>query len=229
MVFEGFSKEALLFLDEIAANNTKEWFEANRDRYEKLILNPSRAFVEEMGEHLMALVPTINAIPKINGSLFRIYRDIRFRKDKTPIKTRIGIIFWQGGGKRMQSSSFYLHFGTQTLFMAAGIRGFSDETLKKYRNYIQNEKNRETLHEVMQNLSQKGYRLPEPKYKRLPGEFDKDISYAELTKYANMFVYKENPHPKAFFNENFCDFAYEIYEEMLPMQEWVYEMTLYDG
>ena len=85
MVFEGFSKEALDFLQEIRENNTKEWFEANRERYEKLILEPSRAYVEEMGEHLMALVPTINAVPKINGSLFRIDRDIRFRKDKTPI------------------------------------------------------------------------------------------------------------------------------------------------
>ena len=228
MVFNGFSQEALDFLQEIEQNNTKEWFEANRERYERLILEPSRAFVEEMGEYLMALVSTINAVPKINGSLFRIYRDIRFRKDKRPIKSRIGIIFWQGGGKRMQSSSFYLHFDPKTLFFATGIRGFSDETLKKYRNYIHNERNRESLHIVMQSMIEKGYSLPEPKYKCIPREFDKDISYPELTKYASMFAYKEIPLPKAFFTHELCDFAYKIYEDMLPMQEWVYEMTLHD-
>ena len=226
MVFDGFSKEALVFLQEIRENNTKAWFEANRERYEQLILEPSRAYVTEMGEHLMALVSTINAVPKINASLFRIYRDIRFRKDKTPIKSKIGIIFWQGGGKRMQSSSFYMHFDPETVFFSIGIRGFSDETLKKYRSYIREEQHREDLHEIMKKLSQKGYLLPEPKYKRIPQGFDKDISHPELTRYASMYAYKEIPHPPQFFTAQLCDFAYDLYEEMMPMQEWVYKMTV---
>ena len=69
-MFTSFPEETLPFLAELEANNTKEWFEANRQRYYDLILDPSKAFVEEMGEHLMALVPTINAIAKINHSLF---------------------------------------------------------------------------------------------------------------------------------------------------------------
>ena len=77
MEFKGFSKKTLPFLSSIRKNNNKEWFEAHRTEYEELILNPSRAFVVEMGEHLQALEPTINAIPKINKSLYRIYRDTR--------------------------------------------------------------------------------------------------------------------------------------------------------
>ena len=225
-MFTGFSQEALDFLYEIRENNTKEWFEANRERYEQLILEPSRAFVTEMGEHLQALVPTINAVPKVNGSLFRIYRDIRFRKDKTPIKSRIGVIFWQGGGKRMQSSSFYMHFDPETVFFAVGIRGFSDETLRKYREYIKEEWHRESLHEVMEKLAKKGFHFPEPKYKRLPQGFDKEMPHPELVKYASMYAYKEFPHPPEFFSEALCDYAYTLYEAMFPMQQWVYEMTL---
>ena len=106
MEFKGFDKKTLPFLDYIRKNNNKEWFSAHKDEYETLILNPSRSFVTEMGEHLQALVPTINAIPKINKSLYRIYRDSRRPNAiAQPIKERIGILFWQGNTKRMQSSS----------------------------------------------------------------------------------------------------------------------------
>ena len=226
MVFDGFSKEALDFLNEIKHNNTKEWFEANRDRYEHLILTPSRGFVQEMGEHLQALVPTINAIPKINGSLFRIYRDIRFRKDKTPIKTKIGVIFWQGAGKRMQSSSFYMHFDTDKLFLAVGIRGFSPQTLQKYRDFIKEEKHAKSLFEILEEMQKKGYKLPQTKYKRLPNSFEKTYPFKQLALYGNMYAYYEVKHPCEFFNEKLCDWAYEHYENMLPLQQWVYEMTL---
>lgn len=72
MEFQGF-KGALDFLKEIRKNNNKEWFEAHRDVYEKTILNPSKAFVVEMGEHLLALEPTVEAEPKMNKSLFKMY------------------------------------------------------------------------------------------------------------------------------------------------------------
>jgi len=120
MEFVGFPPQTLEFLQQIRENNDKEWFQTHKEEYKKFILEPSRAFVEEMGEHLMALEPTIHAIPKINHSLFRIYRDIRrMGADKRPIKSRIGIIFWQGRGSRLQSSSFYLHFSPRG---CAGLR-----------------------------------------------------------------------------------------------------------
>ncbi|MEA3373439.1 MAG: DUF2461 domain-containing protein [Campylobacterota bacterium] len=220
-----FPKESLDFLARIRRNNTKEWFEAHRDEYEKLILEPSRAIAVEMGEHLQALVPTINAVPKINGSLFRIYRDIRFSKDKTPIKSRIGMIFWQGRGKRMQSSCFYLHFSPDDLFFAVGIRGFSKETLAAYRSYIKDDKHRAELYEILEEMKAKGYEIPEAKYKRLPREFDKSMTYPELALYDSMYAYKVVA-PQRIHNEDFIDEAYQIYEGLLPLQQWVYEMTL---
>jgi len=226
MEFKGFSQESLDFLNDIRQNNNKEWFEANRDRYEELILEPSRAFVEEMGEHLQALVPTIHAKPKVNGSLFRIYRDIRFSKDKTPIKSRIGVIFWQGVGKRMQSSSFYLHFSPDELFFAVGIRGFSRESLIGYRDYIKHDRNREELYQILQDIEAKGYSIPEPSYKRVPREFESTITHSHLTKFSAMYAYKQTPFDDILFTEALVDHAYQIYEDLLPLQQWVYEMTL---
>ncbi len=226
MKFHGFSQEALDFLKNIENSNTKEWFEAHRLEYERLILEPSRSFVTEMGEHLQPLVPTINAVPKVNGSLFRIYRDIRFSKNKLPLKSKIGIIFWQGGGKRMQSSSFYLHFDHESIFFAVGIRGFDDNNLKKYREYIKEQKHRERLYDILKELEKKGCSLAQPKYKRVPFGFEKDISHLELTRFASMYAYRQMKHPEAFFSYELCDFSYKIFEQMHSLQQWVYEMTL---
>ena len=82
MQFNGFSKEGIEFLKRLEVNNTKVWFENNRTIWEKHILLPNTNFVQEMGETLQILIPTIHFKPKVSGSLFRIYRDVRFSKDK---------------------------------------------------------------------------------------------------------------------------------------------------
>jgi uncharacterized protein (TIGR02453 family) len=224
-MFQGFPEKSLSFLKAVAANNNKEWFDAHKHEYTTLILEPSRAFVVEMGEHLQALVPTVNAVPKVNGSLFRIYRDSRFHRSD-PIKDHIGIIFWQGNGPRMASSSFYMHFDAQTLFFAVGIRKFKPEMLAAYRDYIKEAKHRESLHMILETLKSKGYRLPEPRYKRYPKGFNADIPHACLSLFDAMYAYTVMKPEKAFFTADLPMMAYTIYEELFDLQQWVYEMTL---
>lgn len=212
-------------MDSTTSNNTKEWFELHKEEYRQHLLEPSRDFVTEMGEHLQALVPTINAIPKINGSLFRIYRDTRFSKNKAPIKTRIGIIFWQGKGERMSSSSFYLQFDPKTLMFAAGIRAFKPDVLAAYRHYLKNEKHRHALHFILEEIKSKGYTLPEPRYKRYPKGFDKDLSYAYLSLFNAMYAFRLEPPKENFFSPDLVLDAYTVYEDLFPLQQWVYDMT----
>jgi len=220
-----FSKASLDFLSQIRENNNKEWFENHRHIYEEVILNPSRAFVVEFGEHLQVLVPTIKAIPKINGSLFRIFRDVRLSKDKTPLKSRIGIVFWQGSGKRLQSASFYLHFSPDTLLFASGIRGFSKDSLDGYREYIKDDRHASALETIMISLKEKGYSFPEPHYKRYPRGFDKDMPYAHLSLYAAMFAYKV-VKPELIYHDSLVEMAFGVYEDLLPLFEWIYAMSL---
>lgn len=225
MTFHGFPKEGLTFLNEIITNNSKEWLDANRDRYETLIVSPNKAFVEEMGEHLQILVPAINAIPKTNKSLFRIYRDARYHPTD-PIKTRIGIIFWQGAGHRMQSSSFYMHYDSSEVFVATGIRNFKPPLLSTYREYIQNPERRTQLHHILESLKAKGYQIPEPHYKRYPRGFDGSESHAYLSRYRAMFAYTAFKPKQAFHSEKIIYKCFEIYEDMLDLQQWVYDLTL---
>ncbi|WP_455755860.1 DUF2461 domain-containing protein [Sulfurimonas sp.] len=229
MEFVGFSKKTLPFLEAIRKNNNKEWFEAHRSEYEEYILNPSRAFVQEMGEHLQALEPTINFSPKINKSLYRIYRDTRrMGAIKVPLKHRIGVIFWQGSGRRMQSSSFYMHFSPEELMVAVGVRWFEKPMLDAFREYILDDKRRIELNNILTNIKAmgKGYTHLEKGYKRYPRGFNADMPDADLSLYKGMATYKIlDPHLIE-DGEKLIDTLYEIYEDMLPLQQVMYEISL---
>jgi len=224
MEFRGFPKEGLEFLKQIAQNNSKEWFEAHRGEYERYILEPNRAYVKEMGETLQMLVPFIHAEPKINRSLFKIYRDSRFHLDE-PIKEKIGIIMWQGAGHRMQSSSFYMHYSPSEVFVATGIRNFKPPLLAKYREYIKKSAKREALHTILEELKTKGYQLPEPKFKRYPKGFNGEDRFAYLYKMGAVYAYKSFPPDAIFHSEKVIDRNFQIYQDMFDLQQWVYELT----
>lgn len=228
MDFQGFNG-ALSFLKEIRKNNNKEWFEAHRDEYEKAILNPSKAFVVEMGEHLLALEPTVDAEPKINKSLFKMYRDVRrMGENKEPMKSKIGFIFPQGGwsGCRLQKSSFYLHFSPDELFAAVGVRWFNKPMLDAYRDYIKDDKRRDTLAMVLKRLGDMGYSTIEKGYKKYPRGFNSEISNVDLSLYKGMATYKILEPKLIEDGDKLIDTLYKIYEDMLPLQQIVYEISL---
>jgi len=228
MGFTGFAKGALPFLDSIRKNNNKEWFEAHKSEYQQLILNPSRLFVEEMGEHLMALEPTINFSPKINKSLFRIYRDTRrMGANKVPIKHRIGFIFWQGSGKRLQNSGFYMHFSPDELLAAVGVRWFEKPMLDAYREYIKDDDKRAELKNILDKITSKGYDVIEKGYKRFPRGFDSEMSNADLSLYKGMATTKTLKPDLICDGEKLIDTLYKIYEDMLELQQFMYEVSLH--
>ncbi|MEN8179538.1 MAG: DUF2461 domain-containing protein [Pseudomonadota bacterium] len=135
--FTGFPEGSRNFLEQLANNNNKEWFHANKDSYEQLIREPALAFIEEMGPRLREISPRFNAIAKKSGgSLMRVYRDIRFSKDKTPYKTNVGIQFRHELGKDVHAPGFYLHIEPESCFMGAGIWHPENRTLGKIRDFI---------------------------------------------------------------------------------------------
>ncbi len=226
MSFNGFSKKGIEFLKELEKNNTKEWFELHRHIWQKEIKDVSSSFVLEMGETLQILLPEINFEPKVGKSLFKIYRDVRFSKDKTPIKSKIGHIFWQGTTHKMQSSSFYIHYNKNSYFIASGIRSFKPELLKKYRQYIMIDSHAKELDGILKDIKSKGYDLPEFGFKRVPKNFDKESKLSYLSKYKSMFAYKEFPIDDIFFSEKIIDRCFKIYQDLFQLQQFVYKITL---
>ncbi len=79
--FHGFPPEAITFFNHLQDNNNKPWFDVHKPDYQKYVMDPAQGFIEEMGAKLKQLSPGIHADPRINRSIFRIYRDTRFLKD----------------------------------------------------------------------------------------------------------------------------------------------------
>ena len=107
--FSGFTKETVRFFNGLRRNNNREWFNRNRETYDKQVMEPAKAFVTAMGERLKAVVPKVIAVPLINKSIFRINRDTRFTLDPSPYKTHLGLYFWEGTKPKMESPGFYFH------------------------------------------------------------------------------------------------------------------------
>ncbi len=127
-------KDTLEFFDELRLNNHKEWFDKNRSRYEKVKKDYHR-LVEEFLTELQVHVPGIAHL-KVKDCTFRINRDIRFSKDKTPYKTHLGIII-SPMGKRMQNAGYYVHIDTEKgSFAGGGIYMPQGNVLKKIRKEI---------------------------------------------------------------------------------------------
>ncbi len=117
-----FSPALFKYLRELKANNQREWFQDNKSRYEDQIKEPALQFIAAFSRPLSRISSEFQAVPKaVGGSLFRIYRDVRFSKDKTPYKTHVGIHFRHRQHKDAHAPGFYLHLADEGCFVGAGI------------------------------------------------------------------------------------------------------------
>jgi len=120
-MMNGFSAQTFSFLEELAANNTRDWFADHKQDYEDKVREPALAFINAVGERLPALAPHFTADSrKMGGSLMRVYRDTRFGKDKTPYKTNVGIQFRHEVGKDVHAPGFYVHISAASCFVGVG-------------------------------------------------------------------------------------------------------------
>lgn len=132
-----FQQDTFDFLADLRANNTRPWFQANKARYEALVVESSLAFISDFDERLVTISREIQAIPKrVGGSLFRIYRDTRFARDKTPYKTHIGIHFRHRQAKDVHCPGYYLHLEPSGVFAGAGIWRPDRDSLAAIRTAI---------------------------------------------------------------------------------------------
>lgn len=117
-----FTPETLSFLRKLARNNNRDWFETNKQAYEDAVRTPALQFITDIADDLATISPHFTAQPrKVGGSLMRVYRDIRFGKDKRPYKTNIGIQFRHERGKDVHAPGFYLHVEPGNSFVGVGI------------------------------------------------------------------------------------------------------------
>jgi uncharacterized protein (TIGR02453 family) len=136
----GFSPDLFGFLKDLGENNDREWFQFNKSRYEESVKEPALAFIAAFGPYLNKITPHFQAIPRAQGgSLFRIYRDTRFGKDKSPYKTNTGLHFRHEAGKDAHAPGFYMHLAPGEVFFGAGLWKPEGPTARAIRQLIVDE------------------------------------------------------------------------------------------
>ena len=129
-----FSRDLFRFLRDLAKHNDRAWFAENKERYLDDVQEPSFEFVRAFGPYLAKVSTNFVADDRpVGGSVFRIYRDVRFSKDKTPYKTHVGIHFRHKVGKDAHAPVFYLHLLPKESFFAAGVWEPGSDSLRRIR------------------------------------------------------------------------------------------------
>ncbi len=132
-----FTPRLFNFLKELEQNNNREWFKANQDRFEEDVREPALDFINDFAAPLEKISPHFMAdTRKAGGSLFRIQRDTRFSKDKTPYKQNTGMQFRHERGKDAHAPGFYLHLQPGECFMGVGLWRPETKVAYQIRDHI---------------------------------------------------------------------------------------------
>ena len=132
-----FSEELIDFLVGLSANNSRDWFNERKDVYESVLREPALDYIREVGGPLADISPHIRASDrKQGGSLMRIYRDVRFSRDKSPYKTNVGIQFRHESGKDVHAPGYYVHISIDECFIGAGSWMPDRDALLAYRRAV---------------------------------------------------------------------------------------------
>jgi uncharacterized protein (TIGR02453 family) len=221
MSFGGFPKETLRFLAGIRAHNEKAWFEAHRDDYQRFFVEPAIAFAEALTPKLRKIEPEVTVEPRVNGSIMRINRDIRFSKDKSPYKDHLDMWFWTGDRKGWDASGFFFRLRPDRLLLGAGMHGFMPPALARYRAAVLDGRKGPALALTVGKLRKAGYEIGTESYKKVPAGVAADHPRAALLRHGGLHAGWEGKQPPALSTPKFVDFVAKHYAAVAPLHRWL--------
>ncbi len=211
-------QQTLTFLTSLQENNNREWFEANRSQYEQC-RQEFEQFIKNLLPELIQLEPDFAPLEPKN-CIFRIYRDVRFSKDKRPYKTHFGA-FFAGGGRKSTKAGYYLHIEPDGKSMlTGGIYMPPTEDLKKIRQEI--DYNGEKLRNILNGADFATYfdGLSGDKVKTMPKGYATDHPNIELLKMKDFTAVHMVPDKKV-SNGNFMNYAITVWKAMKPLNDFL--------
>ena len=220
--FNGFSKEAINFIDEWRHNNSRDWFQPKKDDYEKLIKSPALSFVNELGSRLKLLSRDIQFDLGTNGSFLRIYRDVRFSPDKTPYNPNIRVFFWEGPRKKTENPGFFIKIDQKGVSVFVGMHGFCKEHLQAYRDAVIHPEHGNSLLAAISEVEKAGnYEVGGLHYKRVPRGFDPEQARAEQLKYNGLYAMISDIPVEEAYSSELVDACFQHCVNMVPIEKWL--------
>lgn len=219
--FDGFRTEGLAVLAGLEDTNTKQYFEAHRNEFRDGVLEPAKALVVELGEHLRhSVAPNLTADPRVNGSLFRLNRDIRFSADKSPYKTQQALFLWEGADKKT-SPGFYIAISGHEVGIGVGYMGISD--LDRWRAAIADDDSGSRFVEALDAATGAfaGVTANDPDLKRVPRPFPADHPRSRWLRHKGFHASLSEPLPDEVTSPAFVDWCAKRCEAFGPLHRWL--------
>lgn len=218
--FKGFPKGFFTFFQALTRNNNREWFNANKDRYQETVVDPISEFIVGMAPLLADISPHYVADPRPHGgSMFRIYRDTRFSKDKTPYKTHAGVQFRHEAGKDAHAPGFYVHLAADGLFFGGGIWQPPGPQLNRIRDYIADNVRAWGRVTNATKIKEVGG-IRGDSLKRAPRGFDEAHVHIDDLKRKSFYVMTETPASHA-FKPGFLEEVAEGFRRAAPLNRFI--------
>ena len=191
--YAGFEPATIAFLEQLAANNNRDWFKANKTRYEEQVLDVALRFIQSMQDPLAGIAPHFTAVPnRVGGSLMRVYRDTRFSKNKTPYKTNIGIQFRHEQARDVHAPGFYVHVEPEETFVGVGMWRPDSDPLRAIRERI-SVRPAEWRRVLADSRFRRNFNLAGESLVRPPRGFDPDHECIEDIKRKSFIAIREMP------------------------------------
>ena len=221
--FPGFPPQTQAFLRELRENNTREWFAANKARFDDFVRAPAINWVAVMGERLRTLDADIVVDLRVNGSgaLMRAARDTRFSKDKSPYKVNVAMMWWRGAGKKMQHPGFGMQITPDEAGLMAGMFHFQKPMLDAYRQAVVDDELGPALLETVKAVEDAGYAISGRHYKTVPRGYDKEHPRAEWLKYNNFHAGTHDIAPGAIASPRLIDICFDHFAKLAPIHHWL--------
>jgi uncharacterized protein (TIGR02453 family) len=219
-IFSAFPREGLQFLRSLKRNNNREWFQKHRGNYEQYVKQPIADLIQALHHEFKKFAPEMVATPK--ASAYRIHRDIRFSKNKSPYKTHVAAVFPRNGLGKHEGAGFYVHIATDELLIGGGLYIPLPENLTAVRNHI--------LHNPVRFLNivespafrHKFGKIEGEQLTRIPRGFPADHRVAPYLKY-KQFLASRNFPPERATTARFYETLLETFRAMLPLVRFLNE------
>jgi len=209
------------FLVDLAANNNRKWFQTNKGRYEGSVVEPVTGFIVAMGERLAGISKHFVADPRPHGgSMFRIYRDTRFSKDKRPYKENVGCHFRHSAGRDAHSLGFYLHLQPDNVFIGAGVWKPSGPALDKIRTAIVGRPGAWKAVSGDRKIIKRFGSIDGESLKRPPRGYDADSPFVEDLKRKSHFV-GQQVDPKLARSPKFIGEVNRAFTDAAPLMKFL--------
>ncbi len=216
-IFSEFPKETILFLKKLKANNSRDWFHANKKTYEQVLKQPAHDFCTTFSQRLLLLTGIEH-----EHKIFRINRDIRFSKDKTPYNTHLHISFFP-----MQNTSlkpgWHFSLETQRMIFGTGIFALEKDQLDILRHHIAGRGGKQ-LSSITSMLQSQNIRISEPELKRVPKPFAPNHQHANLLRHKSYSAWVDFDDPQIATQSTFIDTLIDAVEMLQPLNNWLAEV-----